>query len=131
MDKEQILETFNTHFKEFLDDVQRVVPTNTSIMSARKALGQTCIFFPKMLIKVYLDYVVSVYEPQIAAGDLNFFIHKNYNNDLANYDGNTSKVLEKIDLLRKPIGDMSVADQAKVIKYLQNLTKLSLMYTKM
>jgi hypothetical protein len=130
MDKTQILETFNKHFLEFVDDVQRVVPNNSEIMTARKAISKSLVFFPKMLIKLFLDHVVAVYESQIAAGDLDFFIHKNYRSDLANYDGNANAILEKIDVLREPIRNMSPEEQAKVIKYLQNLTKLSLMYSK-
>jgi len=37
-------------------------------------------------------------------------------------------ILEKIDCLRGPVRNMNNEDQQKVMKYLQNLTKLSDMY---
>jgi hypothetical protein len=37
-------------------------------------------------------------------------------------------ILEKIDCLRKPVKEMGKDDQAKVMKYLQNLSKLCEMY---
>jgi hypothetical protein len=36
--------------------------------------------------------------------------------------------MESIDRLRKPIKLMSLEEQTKTMKYIQNLTKLSLMY---
>ena len=37
-------------------------------------------------------------------------------------------VLNKIDCLREPIRTMIPADKAKVVQYMQNLKKLSLLY---
>jgi hypothetical protein len=40
----------------------------------------------------------------------------------------TNNLLDKIDGLRQPVREMSEENKAKVIKYLQNLKKLSDLY---
>jgi hypothetical protein len=53
-----------------------------------------------------------------------FFLTKDYANDLARND-NSDKIMESINRLREPIRNMGPDNQAKVMKYIQNLTKLS------
>ena len=55
-----------------------------------------------------------------------FFLKKDYSKDVAG--DSASIILEKIDTLRNPISEMNKEDQKKVIKYLQNLTKLVNLY---
>jgi hypothetical protein len=66
------------------------------------------------------------YRQQIEAGDINFFLTKDYSSDLARND-NADKIMESIDRLRKPIKDMSLENQAKTMKYIQNLCKLAVL----
>jgi hypothetical protein len=82
---------------------------------------------PKLIIKIWQSYVIEKYKDNIDAGDISFFINKNYGDDLANTE-NSDKISEAIDRLRDPIKMMSIEDQAKTMKYIQNLTKLSTMY---
>ena len=42
--------------------------------------------------------------------------------------GSSNQILEKIDCLRGPVRDMNKNEQDKVMKYMQNLLKLSDMY---
>ena len=80
-----------------------------------------------MIIKIWQSYVVNKYNDKIDAGNISFFVTKDYGDDLTNAD-NSDKIVEAIDRLRSPIKLMSVADQAKTMKYIQNLKKLSNMY---
>ena len=59
--------------------------------------------------------------------NINFFITKDYSSDLAKND-NSDKIMEAINRLREPIRKMSHENQAKTMKYIQNLTKLASMY---
>ena len=81
---------------------------------------------PKMLVKIWVKYVVTPYSTQIEAGDINFFITKDYTSDISK-SGNADKIMESIDRLRTPVKEMSVENQAKTMKYIQNLSKLALM----
>ena len=129
MDKTQILSAFNDHFMQFVQDIQLVFPDNSDIATVCLALGKLRKANPRLLIMSFKEHVVSGYRMEIEKGDINFFINNDYQNDLNNIGvGSSNQILEKIDCLRGPVRDMNQNDQAKVIKYMQNLLKLSDMY---
>lgn len=129
MDKTQILSAFNDHFMQFVQDIQLVFPENSDIATVSLALGKLRKANPRLLIMSFKEHVVSGYRKEIEEGDINFFINNDYQNDLNNIGvGSSNQILEKIDCLREPVRDMNTNDQAKVIKYMQNLLKLSDMY---
>lgn len=129
MDKTQILSAFNDHFMQFVQDIQLVFPDNSDIATVCLALGKLRKANPRLLIMSFKEHVVSGYRMEIEKGDINFFINNDYQNDLNNIGvGSSNQILEKIDCLRGPVRDMSQNEQAKVIKYMQNLLKLSDMY---
>uniref|UniRef100_A0A6C0HHG2 Uncharacterized protein n=1 Tax=viral metagenome TaxID=1070528 RepID=A0A6C0HHG2_9ZZZZ len=128
MDKSQILSAFNDHFTEFVEDVQLVFPDNTDITTLHSAISKVRKVNPKLIIKAFNEHVIGTYSEQIEKGDLHFFIDNDYKNDLMNV-GSSNMILEKIDCLRQPVRDMGAEDQAKVMKYIQNLSKLCRLYT--
>ena len=130
MDKDTILSTFNTHFSEFMKDVQNVFPDNVDIATARKAIGQVINLMPRMLIKLFKENFVEKYKAAITLGDLAFFTEVDYSADLKNVE-DSNQLMAKIDCLRQPVKEMSATNQAKVVKYMQNLAKLSEMYSEM
>lgn len=121
-----LVSVFNDHFAEFVSDVQSVFPDDPDILTAKNALTAIRKANPKLLVRIWMKYVVRPYKQQIDSGDINFFITKDYSNDLAIND-NADKIMESIDRLRNPIKQMSVENQAKTMKYIQNLSKLALM----
>jgi hypothetical protein len=121
-----ILTVFNDHFAEFVNDIQSVFPDDPDILTAKNALLTIRKANPKMLVKIWVTYVVTPYKSQIDAGDINFFINKDYSTDLVRSD-NSDKIMESIDRLRTPIKQMTPENQAKTMKYIQNLSKLALM----
>jgi hypothetical protein len=125
--KSSILTAFNEHFIEFLNDVQTVFPTDPDILAAKNSLSLIRKANPKLFIKAWVSYVVGKYQNMIEEGNIEFFIHKDYAEDLLETE-NQSKIIEGIDRLRKPISTLTKENQQKVMKYLQNLNKLALMY---
>ncbi len=121
-----LLSVFNDHFSEFVGDIQSVFPNDVDILTAKNALGAVRKANPKLLVKIWIKYVVTPYKQQIEEGDINFFINKDYSTDLARND-NADKIMESIDRLRNPIKQMTPENQAKTMKYIQNLSKLALM----
>jgi hypothetical protein len=79
-----------------------------------------------LLVRIWIKYVYTPYKQHIEAGDINFFLTKDYSSDLARND-NADKIMESIDRLRKPVKDMSPENQAKTMKYIQNLSKLAML----
>ena len=127
MSNANLLSAFNDHFMEFVNDIHSVVPENTDILAAKNSFALIRKANPKMIIKIWQSYVVNKYNDKIDAGNISFFVTKDYGDDLTNAD-NSDKIVEAIDRLRSPIKLMSTADQAKTMKYIQNLKKLSNMY---
>jgi len=122
----QILSAFNDHFTEFVDDIKRVFPDDVDIATAATALAKLRKANPKIIIIAFKQFVSSPYKKEIESGEIDFFINKDYSQDI---DGDSaSLILSKIDLLRKPVSEMNDSEQKKVIKYLQNLTKLAYLY---
>ena len=122
----QILTAFNNHFIEFVEDVKRVFPDDIEIATAANALSKLRKANPKIILMAFKQFVSSPYKKEIESGEIEFFINKDYSQDIGG--DSASIILEKIDLLRKPISEMKEKEQEKVIKYLQNLTKLADMY---
>ena len=121
-----ILTAFNDHFIDFLNDVQSVFPEDPDILSAKNALILIRKANPKMIVKIWKGFIADKYRDQIAAGDIGFFISKDYSSDVATAAG-SDKIMESIDRLREPVRNMGPDNQAKVMKYIQNLTKLSVL----
>jgi len=119
-----ILAAFNDHFGEFINDIQSVFPEDVDILSAKNALIAIRKANPKMIVKIWNSFIVSNYRSEISAGNLDFFMNKDYSNDVSGSQ-NSDKIMESIDRLREPIRNMGPENQAKVMKYIQNLTKLA------
>ena len=119
-----ILTAFNDHFIEFVNDVHCVFPDDADILATKNALTTIRKLNPKMIVKIWNSFIVSKYKSEIEAGNIEFFVNKDYSQDVS-VTSNSDKIMESIDRLREPIKNMSVENQAKVMKYIQNLTKLS------
>jgi len=119
-----ILSAFNDHFMDFVNDVQSVFPNDADILSAKNALLLVRKANPKMIAKIWKAYIVGKYKSEIEAGNIEFFINKDYASDVADAS-NSDKIMESINRLRGPIKQMSPDNQAKTMKYIQNLTKLA------
>ena len=124
-----LLTAFNDHFSEFLNDVQLVFPEDVDILTAKNALLAIRKANPKLIVKIWLKYVYTPYKEEIESGNIDFFITKDYSNDLSVND-NADKIMESIDRLRTPVKEMSPENQSKSMKYIQNLSKLALLVPK-
>ena len=121
-----ILTAFNDHFAEFVADIQNVFPEDPDILTAKNALLTIRKANPKMIVKIWNTFIVGKYKSEIEAGNLEFFINKDYSGDVSTAQ-HSDKIMESIDRLREPIKQMTPEEQAKTMKYIQNLTKLSSM----
>ena len=122
-----ILTAFNDHFIEFLDDIITVFPEDSDILASKNSMLLIRKANPRLIIQIWNSYIVGKYKSMIDAGNIDFFINKDYTDDLVHAD-NSKKIVEVIDRLRNPIKSMLPEDQAKTMKYIQKLTKLSTIY---
>lgn len=128
MNKDQVVDTFNKHFMEFIIDIERVFPNDTDILSVRKTISKSLFVMPKTLIRMFNDYFVVMYSNEIDNGDLTFFIENDYRAKHGYKQTDDVWIIDKIDILREPVRNMSQEDKEKVIQYLKNLKKLSDLY---
>ena len=127
MDQSHILKTFNDHFIEFIEDIIKVFPENSDLVAIKNSFISFRKLNPKLVLGVFRTYVIDKYSGEIDSKNIDFFINKNYENDLQD-NSSSSMIIEKIDKLRDPVREMSEDNQQKVLKYLQNLKKLCLLY---
>jgi hypothetical protein len=122
-----LLTAFNDHFVDFVNDIQQVFPEDVDVLTAKNALIAIRKANPRLIVKIWNTFIVSKYRSEIEAGNISFFIEKDYSQDLEN-SKHPDKIMEAINRLRDPIKQMTAENQAKTMKYIQNLTKLSILY---
>ena len=120
-----LLKVFNNHLIEFLEDFQTVIESK-DLKAAILFINTTKKINPSIFIKGWINYIYKPYKSKIDEGDFTFFLNKDYSSDIDAYDNN--KVLEIINIAREELKKLNESDRKKVIKYVQNLTKISEMY---
>lgn len=128
MSKSLLLKAFNKHFFQFLDDVIGFFPENVELISSRAHFETVKSANPTMLLKIWHKYIYTPYHEQIEAGDLNFFIEKDYSEDLRNMQ-NSEKIIQVINTsLREPLKIMDVDNLDKCRQHFQLVTRISARY---
>jgi hypothetical protein len=122
-----ILSAFNNQFKEFMDDILRIFPNDKDLMTTKNMMSTLQKGNPRLLIQIWKNFIADPYVSEIEAGDIDFFINKDYKSDVSQL-GDSEKIVKAIDRLREPIKNMDNENQQACMKYIQNLSKLSGMY---
>ena len=125
-----VLSAFNDHFVEFVSDIQTVFPDDHDILASKNAFITIRKINPKLIIRVWSEYVVGKYRSEIEAGNIDYFINKDYSQDVID-SPNSKKIIMGIDRLRNPVKEMNEENKKKSMGYIQNLTKLCSIYGNM
>jgi hypothetical protein len=125
MEKKFILDTFNNHFNEFLEDILVLFPKEADLMTANTFLGGILKVKKQMVIQCWYYWIYLKYNKQLEKGDYNFFINKNYQNDIG---GKNNKILKSIEKMREKCRIVSDNNKEKITLYVKNLSKLSKIY---
>jgi hypothetical protein len=126
-EKSTLLKTFNSHLFEFIDDVIRIFPENKDIQTAKLSFQTIKKANPTAIVKVWYSYLYIPYREQIDSGDIHFFFQKDYSEDLSPL-ANSKEIIKIIDTLRGPVSNMNDIEKGFTIKYVQNLSKISMLY---
>ena len=126
-DKKTLLRTFNAHLFEFLDDIIRIFPDNLDIQTAKTSFLAIKQANPSIIIKTWVQHIYMPYKDTIDSGNIDFFFNKDYSEDLASI-ANAKEVLKVVDTLRGPVSSMTDQQKQFTMEYLQNLSKLSVLY---
>lgn len=129
-DKPTISRAFNTHLLEFLDDIIRIYPDNQDIIKAKTSFETIKKANPSLIVKAWYQKVYMPYQQIIDNGDITFFFNKDYSQDLQSVS-NAGDIMKMIDKIREPIREMNQENKDHCMTYIQNLSKLSTVYTNM
>ena len=122
-----VLKAFTGHLMEFAREIKKVFPEDADLRTGALFLEGLVKVNPKSVILGWKECVNDLYKDQILAGNLDYFINKDYNSDLEGSQ-NKGKLLKTIDAFRKRVKNMGEDNKKKSMKYVQNLTKLCSMY---
>lgn len=128
-DKTSILRSFNQLFFDFVNDIISIFPDNSDINTAKTSFELIKKSNPTAIIKVWYNYVSVPYNDVIQAGNIDYFIEKDYSKDL-NKLSNSNDIIKIIDSLRNPIKNMGETNKQISCEYIQKLSTLSIMYSK-
>jgi len=128
--KKTLLTAFNNHFLEFVNDIACVFPKNKDIKLSKNVVSTLKAANPRLIIRIWKEYVSDPYSKKIEEEDISFFIEKDYSNDVTYIESN-GYIKKSIDRLREPIRNMGKENQDKSMKYMKNLTKLANLYFSM
>ena len=124
--QKSLKEVFCTQLLEFMDDILRVFPNNLDLKTGKTFIVGLTKVSKRKLIGIWKTSVVDVYEEAIMNGDQEYFINKDYSEDLG--EGGTDKMMSVVEDVRVLIRNTSEENKDKAIKYLQNLTKICKLY---
>ena len=110
---------------EFLDDVITIFPENTDIQTGRTFIVGIKKVNPKKIIEIWKTYVNDKYIQEINDGNWDFFINKDYTEDLQYTSSNVVNVINDVKI---QLRDTSNENKQKALKYVQNLCKICNLY---
>ena len=128
MDRSTLLKAFNTHLFEFIDDIIAIFPENEKIKYTRTTMDMFRKANISGIIKSWEYFICRPYREKIDAGDIDYFLNKDYSEDLTYMGEKAGRIELAINELRDPLRQLSDANKAHAVKYMQNLCRLCDMY---
>lgn len=119
-----VLSTFISQLDECLEDISKVYSEDSRFIRCKLYLDTLKKSNPRMIITTWKTQVTDKYEGHILAGDIDFFLNKDYTQET----GYTPTMDQALQDLRKAIQSMSDENKTKSLQYIQNLCKLSKLY---
>lgn len=119
-------ELFCNQLLEFMDDILTIFPNNLDLKTGKTFIVGLTRVSKRKLIGIWKTSVVDIYDEAIMKGDKEYFINKDYSEDLG--EGGTDKMMSVVEDIRVLIRNTSEENKDKAIKYLQNLTKICKLY---
>lgn len=123
-----ILKAFNKHLFEFIEEIVRIFPENKDISKSKDYLDTLKKGNPTIIIKIWKQKVNTLYKAEIDSGDIEYFLNKDYKEDLGeNQSGkDILNVFEKN--IRGPMKNLDDSNKQAFLKYFQLLSNLAEKY---
>tara|TARA_B110000971_G_C19703240_1_gene360807 strand:+ start:152 stop:559 length:408 start_codon:yes stop_codon:yes gene_type:complete len=128
MSKSLLLKAFNNHLFQFLDDIIMFFPENMDLKTSRKYFDTIKNANPTIILKIWHKYIYLPYNEKIEAGDLDFFIEKDYAEDLQKLKNNETILKIINSSLRDPLRLMDEGNMKKCRQHFQLVTRICARY---
>ena len=122
------MSTFNNQMAEMLEDVLRIFPENPRVMKCKMYFEGLKKTNPRIVIQSWKIHVAMKYKEQIQEGHTDFFIHTDFTQDVETSGADTDMVTKTIREIKSFVSIMNDEQKNIMMIYIQNLTKLSLLY---
>lgn len=122
-----IVKSFNMLLMEFIDEVILVFPNDYSLKTGRLAIKAIKKANPSLLVRYWYEYVCVPYSKEIESGNIDFFIEKDYSEDMKVFS-DPGYFVKAIDKFRQPIREMDMENKERALRYVQQLCKMSFLY---
>ena len=125
--KSLLLNAFCNQLEEFISSLLEVLNNNIDLLTFQSIVSKARKANPKIIIDTWHKKISLKYCKEIENGDINFFLSKNYNNDISSLKnkGTLGEIINKFKNLLNNIGENN---QKTSMEYLQNLLRLSQLY---
>ena len=126
MNNALILSTFIKQMDECIQDIEGIYAMDKRFIKVRLSFETVKKTNPKLILSSWKTMVTDKYEKQIEAGNLDYFLEKNYSEDINEpYTVSTDNTINE---MKNAMSNMSAENKAVSLKYVQNLCKLSKLY---
>ena len=114
---------FNTQLSELMGLLVSYFPDNADVVASQTAMNALKRTNPRILLSIWTEHIFAKYAVQISEGNLDFFINKDYRDELTDVK-DVELILDSIDRLRPSFKELSGQNLKDVITYLQNLNTI-------
>ena len=125
--KTLVIQAFFKHFDEFMEDILRVYPDNKKYLKLRMYFDAIKKANPRMLLMCWKTMITEPYRQQIESGDINFFMNKDYAEDV-DWVNKRHNIEEQVTEFIASVRGMSDENISKAMTYVQNLSKIGDLY---
>lgn len=124
-----LLKAFNKHLFEFIDEVIKVFPEKSEIVSSRDYLDTLKKTNPTIIIKIWKTNINDQYKSYIDSGDIDFFLNKDYSTDFEKLPMGKD-IAQLIDSsLRQPLRNLDSSNKKQFLSHFQLLSNLCEKYS--
>jgi len=124
MTKSTYLVAFNSQLDEFIKDVKIVLADHYEVIMACHAMTALKLISKTLIMNVWYERITSVYMDKINDKDYQFFLEKDYADDLKG-NGYATQISAGINKIRNHLRELDDTSKETVLKYVENLCRLS------
>jgi hypothetical protein len=125
--KVTLMRAFNKCFFDFMDDIMTVFEDKSVFVQAKKNGEMILSANPNILIRSWYTHLYSKYAAVIDAGDTDFFLEKDYTEDVSQLD-NSEHIMKIVNTFRTPLKQLSEENKKMAMEHIQIMSRISAKY---